>query len=1108
MPSTYSNLKIQLMATGENSTTWGNVTNLNLGTAIEEAIAGSADVTFASANVTLTLTDTNTSQTARNMRLRCTGTTGGSTRNLVVPAIEKAYMVQNDCADSVVVKNATGTGITVPAGKTMWVYNDGTNVVDAVTRLSSLTLGTALAVTDGGTGRTFLTGNYLLRGNDGGAVNSSVIYDNGTNVGIGTSSPGQALDVVGSIRASSTLLAAAIQTGYGVSTGDCAVEIGGDRTGSGPSYVDFHSTSGTDFEARILRNSGANGDFGITNTGTGFLTINNIGFGAVVLGTNNTERVRITPTGNVGIGTSTPATSLDINGSQITRGDANGFILFAPKEGTEPFGTNYDRFEIRVDDTAQVTTLGNTNGGTGSARALAFLAGTNERMRIDTAGNVGIGTTSPARLFEVVASGTNIPARFGNSQGNLDIGGSDGNTVNIDTRSWAMALQTGGTERMRIDTSGNVGIGTSTPGQLLTVRYDHNGTTAALIQNRNASGSPAAALQFISGAFDLTDDRYAMIASAGGANNTLQFYTSQGATPTEKMRIDSGGNVGIGTSTPAAKLSIDRGSSGQIFTFKGAGGTFGFASGVLGGTNACELTTTDTGGVQATRMMLRGGTDNADIEFYRGARGAETISMFIEGDTGNVGIGTTSPAYTLDVVGDQRAAGLLTLKNDLLLDKGALDTIYCNTALAFARNGVGERMRIDSSGNVGIGTASPARRLSLTASAYASAELSSAVTASPSTLDAGEVFTLSSNTAISGVTFSPSDPRLLTFGVTPTNAAYMRANELDLVATGAIRLTTGGGTERFRIGSSGQIGLSGTNYGTSGQVLTSQGSGSAPIWTSITPGTGTVTSVSFTGGIVSVGTPTTTPAFTVAGTSGGIPYFSSASTWATSAALAANAIVVGGGAGVAPSTITTGTGVVTALGVNTGTAGAFVVNGGALGTPSSGTLTNCTFPTLNQNTTGSAATLTTARTLTIGATGKTFNGSANVTWTLAELGAAASGANTDITSLATTTTINGVTIGYRSIPRSTTTTTAVVGDVGKCIAVTAGITIPNSTFAAGDALSIYNDSASAITITAGVTTLRQAGTANTGNRTLAARGMATVWFNSATEAIISGSGLT
>ena len=152
MASTYSNLKIQLMATGENATTWGDVTNINLGTAIEEAIAGSADVTFASANVTLSLTNTNTTQVARNMRLRCVGTTGGSTRNLVVPAIEKPYVVQNDCADSILVKTSAGTGITVPAGKTMWVYVDGTNVVDAVTHLSSLTLGTPLAVAQGGTG--------------------------------------------------------------------------------------------------------------------------------------------------------------------------------------------------------------------------------------------------------------------------------------------------------------------------------------------------------------------------------------------------------------------------------------------------------------------------------------------------------------------------------------------------------------------------------------------------------------------------------------------------------------------------------------------------------------------------------------------------------------------------------------------------------------------------------------------------------------------------------------------------------------------------------------------------------------------------------------------
>lgn len=152
MPSTYSNLKIQLMATGENATTWGNVTNVNLGTAIEEAIVGSADVTFASGNVTLTLSNTNGTQQARNMRLNLIGTTGGTTRNLVVPAIEKPYLINNTCADAVVVKTAAGTGVTVPAGKTMWVYTDGTNVVDATTHLSSLTLGTPLPVSSGGTG--------------------------------------------------------------------------------------------------------------------------------------------------------------------------------------------------------------------------------------------------------------------------------------------------------------------------------------------------------------------------------------------------------------------------------------------------------------------------------------------------------------------------------------------------------------------------------------------------------------------------------------------------------------------------------------------------------------------------------------------------------------------------------------------------------------------------------------------------------------------------------------------------------------------------------------------------------------------------------------------
>lgn len=101
------------------------------------------------------------------------------------------------------------------------------------------------------------------------------------------------------------------------------------------------------------------------------------------------------------------------------------------------------------------------------------------------------------------------------------------------------------------------------------------------------------------------------------------------------------------------------------------------------------------------------------------------------------------------------------------------------------------------------------------------------------------------------------------------------------------------------------------------------------VWATPAGGLGTVTTVGFTGGLITVATATTTPAFTVAGTSGGIVYFTSASTWATSAILAANALVVGGGAGATPATVTTGTGVLTALAVNTGSAGAFAVNNAA-----------------------------------------------------------------------------------------------------------------------------------------------------------------------------------
>lgn len=155
--STYSNLKFELIANGDQSGTWGGTTNVNIGTAIDEAITGSATVTFNGSDVTLSWIDTNGTQAARNLRLFLTGLSGGN-RNLIVPAIEKQYIIYNDLTDSVTVKNATGTGVSIPPGSSGVVFNDGTNVGAVNSALpisSSLTL--KLPTTDGTNGQALKT---------------------------------------------------------------------------------------------------------------------------------------------------------------------------------------------------------------------------------------------------------------------------------------------------------------------------------------------------------------------------------------------------------------------------------------------------------------------------------------------------------------------------------------------------------------------------------------------------------------------------------------------------------------------------------------------------------------------------------------------------------------------------------------------------------------------------------------------------------------------------------------------------------------------------------------------------------------------------------------
>ena len=129
--STYSNLSIELIGTGEQDGTWGTTTNTNLGTALEEAIVGTTDlVVTTGTNTPAWSTSSNASQIPRHLRINLTGSAGG-TGDLVVPTLTggKNYIIKNSSDTTITVKTTSGSGIVVPIGTSMSLYQDGTNVV-------------------------------------------------------------------------------------------------------------------------------------------------------------------------------------------------------------------------------------------------------------------------------------------------------------------------------------------------------------------------------------------------------------------------------------------------------------------------------------------------------------------------------------------------------------------------------------------------------------------------------------------------------------------------------------------------------------------------------------------------------------------------------------------------------------------------------------------------------------------------------------------------------------------------------------------------------------------------------------------------------------------